>query len=96
MFLKDESCEDESRLNDVLALEVIYCSLCSDVCASGDNTDQPVVQEEEGDDDDDEGEWIVLQTSRPRTQQVRQSDALIQSRSKSQSPTPHSRNSVKP
>ncbi|XP_039994175.1 uncharacterized protein si:dkey-33c12.4 [Xiphias gladius] len=67
-----------------------------DASASGDNTDQPVVQEEEEDDDDDEGEWIVLQTSRPRTQQVRQSDALVQSRSKSQSPTPHSRNSVKP
>ncbi|GAA6224882.1 uncharacterized protein LOC108876600 [Lates japonicus] len=65
---------------------------CGDAGARKDNIDQPVVQEE----DDDDGEWIVLQTSRPRMQQVRESDARAQSRSKSQSPTPFSRNSVKP
>ncbi|KAM9341676.1 uncharacterized protein ABDE67_015338 [Symphorus nematophorus] len=65
-----------------------------DVGASGDtHTEQPVVQEE---DHEDEGEWIVQQTSRPRMQQIRESDALGHSRSKSQSPTPHSRNLVKP
>nr|XP_033499099.1 uncharacterized protein si:dkey-33c12.4 isoform X4 [Epinephelus lanceolatus] len=63
-----------------------------DASASRDNVEQPVVQEE----DDDEGEWIVLQASRPRTQQVKESDACGQSRSKSQSPTPHSKSSVKP
>ncbi|XP_044023469.1 stress-induced-phosphoprotein 1 [Siniperca chuatsi] len=63
-----------------------------DASASRDNTDQPVVQQE----DDDEGEWIVLQPSRPRMQQVKECDAFGQSRSKSQSPTPHSRNSMKP
>lgn len=61
-----------------------------DAGASWDNADQPVLQE----DDDDEGEWIVLQTSRPRTQQVKESDASVQSRSKS--PTSASKNSVKP
>ncbi|XP_041810317.1 protein STIP1 homolog isoform X2 [Chelmon rostratus] len=66
-----------------------------DAAVSRDNTEQPVVEEDD-DDDDDEGEWTVLQTSRPRTQQIRESNALGQSRSKSQSPTPHSRNSVKP
>ncbi|XP_070834564.1 protein STIP1 homolog isoform X2 [Chaetodon trifascialis] len=60
---------------------------------SRDIAEQPAVEEE---DEDDEGEWIVLQTSRPRTQQIRESDASGQSRSKSQSPTPPSRNSVKP
>ncbi|XP_070776599.1 stress-induced-phosphoprotein 1 isoform X2 [Enoplosus armatus] len=63
-----------------------------DASASVDNADQPVVL----DDDGDEGEWIVQQPSRPRTQQVREFDAFDHSRSKSQSPTPHSRNSVKP
>ncbi|XP_023286174.1 stress-induced-phosphoprotein 1-like [Seriola lalandi dorsalis] len=63
-----------------------------DAGASWDNAEQPVVQEEV----EDEGEWIVLQASRPRMQQVRDFDALVHSRSKSQSPTPHSRNSVKP
>ncbi|XP_026164852.1 uncharacterized protein LOC113131607 [Mastacembelus armatus] len=54
------------------------------------NLDQRVMQ------DEDEGEWTVLQTSRPRMQQVRESDALGHSRSKSNSPTPHSRNFGKP
>ncbi|XP_038554293.1 uncharacterized protein si:dkey-33c12.4 [Micropterus salmoides] len=57
------------------------------------NTDQPPVVQEY---DDDEGEWIVLQPSRPRMQQVKESDAFGQSRSKSQSPTPQSRTSMKP
>lgn len=59
-----------------------------DASAGYDITDQPVVQEE----NEDAGEWIVLQTSRPRMQQVKESDAFAQSRSKSQSPT----NSMKP
>ncbi|XP_071354455.1 stress-induced-phosphoprotein 1-like [Trachinotus anak] len=63
-----------------------------DAGATSDYTDQSVVQEE----DKDEGEWIVLQANRSRMQQVKGSDALLQNRSKSQSPTPHSRNSVKP
>ncbi|KAI3367419.1 hypothetical protein L3Q82_026276 [Scortum barcoo] len=58
--------------------------------ASSANADQPVMQEE-----DDEGEWTVLPVSRPRMQQVREFD-FSQTRSKSQSPTPHSRNPVKP
>ncbi|XP_029317015.1 uncharacterized protein LOC115027676 [Cottoperca gobio] len=53
-------------------------------------------EEEEEEEDDDEGEWIVRQTSRPRMQQVKEFDAFGHSRSKSPSPTPHSRNSVKP
>ncbi|XP_054470252.1 triadin isoform X2 [Anoplopoma fimbria] len=61
-----------------------------EACASWENVDQPVVQEE------NEGEWTVLQASRPRMQQVKESDAFVQSRSKSQSPTPQSKNSVKP
>ncbi|XP_073339048.1 uncharacterized protein [Pagrus major] len=60
--------------------------------ASKDNADQPLVQE----DDEDAGEWIVRQTSRPRALQIRDTDALDQNRSNSQSPTPRSRNSVKP
>ncbi|XP_034419312.1 RNA polymerase II-associated protein 3-like isoform X2 [Cyclopterus lumpus] len=63
-----------------------------DASASYDNTDQPVVQEE----NDDAGEWVVLQTNRPRMQQVKEFDALVQSRSNSQSPSPRSKNSVKP
>ncbi|XP_039641139.1 uncharacterized protein si:dkey-33c12.4 isoform X2 [Perca fluviatilis] len=63
-----------------------------DACAGWDNTDQPVVQEE----DDDEGEWIVRQTTRPRTQPAKELDALGQSRSNSKSPTPRPRNYVKP
>nr|XP_020459758.1 uncharacterized protein LOC109962410 [Monopterus albus] len=63
-----------------------------EAAASKDNTDQAVLQDE----DNDEGEWTVLQTSRLRTQQVRQSNVPGQSKSKSQSPMPHSRSSVKP
>ncbi|CAJ1074616.1 tetratricopeptide repeat protein 31 isoform X2 [Xyrichtys novacula] len=55
-------------------------------------TKQPSLQK----DNDDEGEWIVQQSSRPRTQQVKETEALDQIRSKSQSPTPHSRSPVKP
>ncbi|XP_029349821.1 stress-induced-phosphoprotein 1 [Echeneis naucrates] len=62
-----------------------------DAGASWENTEQPVVEEEEM----DEGEWTV-QVSRPRMQQVKDLDAVVISRSKSQSPTPHSKNSVKP
>ncbi|KAF3845152.1 hypothetical protein F7725_008315 [Dissostichus mawsoni] len=68
--------------------------LCpGDVGASREDLEPPVVQEE---DDDDEGEWTVLQASRPRMQQVKESDAFGHSRSNSQSPTPHSRNAMKP
>ncbi|XP_037652668.1 RNA polymerase II-associated protein 3 isoform X1 [Sebastes umbrosus] len=78
------------------AVEALFGDECNpgpgDACASWDIADQPVVQEE----DDDEGEWIVRQTSRPRTQQVKELDAFGLSRSKSQSPTPHSKNSLKP
>ncbi|XP_054913329.1 RNA polymerase II-associated protein 3 isoform X2 [Poeciliopsis prolifica] len=52
--------------------------------------------EEEEEEDDDDGEWTVLQTARPRTQQVKDTDCLGQIRSKSQSPTPRSRGSAKP
>ncbi|XP_068573742.1 RNA polymerase II-associated protein 3-like [Cebidichthys violaceus] len=63
-----------------------------DAGASWDKTDQPVVLEENY----DEGEWeFVLQTNRPRMQQVKDSDSFVQRRSKSQSPTPHSKNSAK-
>ncbi|KAJ4939131.1 hypothetical protein JOQ06_028592 [Pogonophryne albipinna] len=65
--------------------------LCpGDVGASREDLEPPVVQEE-----DDEGEWTVLQASRPRMQQVKESDAFGHSRSNSQSPTPHSRNAMK-
>ncbi|KAK1894338.1 Tetratricopeptide repeat protein 31 [Dissostichus eleginoides] len=68
--------------------------LCpGDVGASREDLEPPVVHEE---DDDDEGEWTVLQASRPRMQQVKESDAFGHSRSNSQSPTPHSRNAMKP
>lgn len=60
-----------------------------------DKAEQPLAQEDY-DEDDDEGEWTVLQASRPRTQQVRDLDSLGQMRSKSQSPTPRSRSSAKP
>lgn len=93
MFLKVGKMTFHFR--DVLVFELSVCWLSSDAAVSRDNTEQPVVEEDD-DDDDDEGEWTVLQTSRPRTQQIRESNALGQSRSKSQSPTPHSRNSVKP
>ncbi|XP_031733276.1 RNA polymerase II-associated protein 3-like [Anarrhichthys ocellatus] len=64
-----------------------------DAGASWDKTEQPVVWEENY----DEGEWeFVLQTNRPRMQQVKESEAFEQSRSKSQSPTPRSKTSVKP
>ncbi|XP_034714141.1 uncharacterized protein si:dkey-33c12.4 [Etheostoma cragini] len=63
-----------------------------DACANWDYTDQPVAQEE----DCDEGEWTVLQTTRPRLQPVKGLDAFGQRRSNSQSPTPHPRNFVKP
>ncbi|TNN50935.1 Tetratricopeptide repeat protein 31 [Liparis tanakae] len=54
-----------------------------DAGAGYDFTDQPVAQEE----NDYAGSWTVLQTSRPRMQQVKEADAFAQSRSKSQSPT---------
>ncbi|XP_042371528.1 tetratricopeptide repeat protein 31-like, partial [Plectropomus leopardus] len=63
-----------------------------DAGACRDDAEPPVVQEE----DDDEGEWIVRRPSRPRTQQIKESDAFGANRSKSQSPTPHSKSSVKP
>ncbi|XP_063765345.1 reticulocyte-binding protein homolog 2a isoform X2 [Eleginops maclovinus] len=62
-----------------------------DLGASREDLEPPVLQEE----DDDEGEWTVLHSTRPRMQQVKESDAFGNSRSKSQSPTPHSRNAVK-
>lgn len=60
--------------------------------AARNNGYHPVVQEEE----ESDGEWVVQQTSRPRTQPFKESDALGQSGSKSQSPTHFSRNSGKP
>ncbi|XP_072221494.1 uncharacterized protein [Leuresthes tenuis] len=62
-----------------------------DAAARQNRAEQPVEQE-----DEDEWEWAVRQMSRPRTQQVRESDALGQNRSNSQSPTPHSRSPVRP
>ncbi|XP_059209561.1 RNA polymerase II-associated protein 3 isoform X2 [Centropristis striata] len=64
----------------------------ADAAACWDITHQSVVQEE----DEDEGQWTVRQTTRPRMQQVRELDAFGHRRSDSQSPTPHSRNGVKP
>ncbi|XP_014903143.1 uncharacterized protein LOC106956669 isoform X2 [Poecilia latipinna] len=60
---------------------------------------QPSHQDDNNEDeeeDNDDGEWTVLQTARPRTQQVKDIDCLGQIRSKSQSPTPRSRSSAKP
>lgn len=59
--------------------------------ARRDHTATPAVQEHSN-----EGEWTVQQTSRPRTQHNREFEALDQSRAKSHSPTPPSRNSVRP
>ncbi|XP_047183323.1 uncharacterized protein si:dkey-33c12.4 isoform X2 [Scophthalmus maximus] len=85
------------------AVEALFCGDVNEdpgAGASADTTaDYQVVQEveeEEYDDNEEEGEWIVLQPSRPRTQQIKEFDAPVQSRSNSQSPTPHLRNSVKP
>ncbi|XP_042243932.1 uncharacterized protein si:dkey-33c12.4 [Thunnus maccoyii] len=66
-----------------------------DAGASRDTMEQPVVQRE---DEDEDGQWIVcgIQPSRPRTQQIKESDGFGQSRSNSLSPTPLSRSSVKP
>uniref|UniRef100_A0A1A8C5V2 Tetratricopeptide repeat domain 31 n=2 Tax=Nothobranchius kadleci TaxID=1051664 RepID=A0A1A8C5V2_NOTKA len=62
-----------------------------------DKTSQPVVQEKDpNDDEEEEGEWTVQHTVRSRTQQVKELDSLGQIRSKSHSPTPHSRGSFKP
>ncbi|XP_028250765.1 eukaryotic translation initiation factor 5B [Parambassis ranga] len=59
-----------------------------DVSASSNKRDQAAMPEEE----EEGGDWTVLQPSRPR---INVSDAFGQSSSKSQSPTPRSRNSVK-
>lgn len=65
-----------------------------------DKFNQPSHQDDNNEDkeeeEDDDGEWTVLQTARPRTQQVKDIDCLGQIRSKSQSPTPRSRSSAKP
>ncbi|XP_058472383.1 stress-induced-phosphoprotein 1 isoform X1 [Solea solea] len=55
----------------------------ADTGASRDNVVQPLVREEQGQD----GEWTVLQSNRTRMQHVKEFDALVPSRSKSQSPT---------
>ncbi|XP_026196298.1 hsp70-Hsp90 organizing protein 2-like [Anabas testudineus] len=74
------------------AVEALFGGNIKPASASEVKKDEPVVQEEDADD----GEWIVQQTSRSRMQQVKESDALSQSRSNSQSPTPQSRSSIKP
>ncbi|XP_028994053.1 nucleolin [Betta splendens] len=72
------------------AVEALFSR--SPPAASSAPTKQPVEQ----DTDEVEGEWMVQQTSRSRAQQVKECEALSQSRSKSQSPTPPlSRSSVK-
>ena len=86
MFLKD----DTSLQYWILWSFVCWLSL--ELGASKEIADQPLVQEAA----EDEGEWIVRQTSRPRALQIRDIDAQDQNRSKSQSQTPRSRNSVKP
>lgn len=63
-----------------------------DAAASSDSADQPVVLVE----GEDDGEWVVRQSARTRLLQVKDFEALVRSRSKSQSPTPQSRSSVKP
>ncbi|XP_030574775.1 protein SQS1 isoform X1 [Archocentrus centrarchus] len=80
--------------------------VCTAHATSRDQADQPADDDDDDNDDDDDdddddsnddvGEWTVLQTGRPRTQQARESDALGQSRVKSQSPTPRPRSAVKP
>ncbi|XP_062296494.1 RNA polymerase II-associated protein 3-like [Scomber scombrus] len=64
--------------------------------ASREKMEQLMVQQEEG--TEEEGEWIVYapQPNRPRAQQIKESDSLDQSRSKSESPTPLSRTAGKP
>ncbi|KAM4624878.1 uncharacterized protein ACJ7VT_003376 [Polymixia lowei] len=65
---------------------------CADGNPSRDNTNQPM--EEEGA-DDEEGEW-VLPSNRTRVQHVKLAGAVGRTRPKSQSPTPHPRNTGKP
>ncbi|KAF3700816.1 Tetratricopeptide repeat protein 31 [Channa argus] len=86
-----EALKTHSTLEE--AVEALFSVNACPADASKDHKDQPVVQE---DDDYDEGEWTVQQTSRSRTQQIKESDCLSQSRSESQSPTPHSRSLIKP
>ncbi|CAK6965722.1 zinc finger CCCH domain-containing protein 13-like isoform X1 [Scomber scombrus] len=64
--------------------------------ANREKMEQLMVQQEEG--TEEEGEWIVYapQPNRPRAQQIKESDSLDQSRSKSESPTPLSRTAGKP
>lgn len=88
MFLSVGKCVCHFR--DVLVIKLVDY-FHSKASTTRDTTNQPVVQEK-----DSEGEWIVQQTRRPRPQQRRESAALGQIRSTSQSPTPCSRHSVKP
>ncbi|XP_005728742.2 RNA polymerase II-associated protein 3-like [Pundamilia nyererei] len=92
------------------AVEALFASesntgpgVCTAPATSKETADPPAgLKDDDGDDDDDDdndddvGEWTVLQPSRPRMQQMRESDAFGQNRSKSQSPTPRSRNGPKP
>uniref|UniRef100_A0A1A7Y2D1 Tetratricopeptide repeat domain 31 n=2 Tax=Iconisemion striatum TaxID=60296 RepID=A0A1A7Y2D1_9TELE len=83
------------------AVEALFggdsCSGPEGAGAIWDKTNQPLVQEKDpNDDDEEEEEWIVQQTVRSRTQQVKDLDSLGQIRSKSHSPTPHCRSSFKP
>ncbi|XP_013873486.1 glutamic acid-rich protein isoform X2 [Austrofundulus limnaeus] len=51
--------------------------------------------DDDDDEDNDEGEWIVQQPNHPR-QQSKNVCSLVQTRTESHSPTPHSRSSGKP
>lgn len=75
---------------EALFAENAYQS-AGDASASREITNQPLLQVQEG-----EGEWTVHRKSQPRSQQVKESEALGHTRSNSQSPTPMSKNPVKP
>ncbi|KAM6968675.1 uncharacterized protein LKV04_017540 [Tautogolabrus adspersus] len=79
------------------AVEALFCGdnaqSPADASACREITNKPVWHEEEG---EEKEEWIVLPTSRPRAQQVKESEAMGLVRSKSQSPTPGLKSPMKP
>nr|XP_020513920.1 uncharacterized protein LOC110002620 isoform X1 [Labrus bergylta] len=80
------------------AVEALFCGdnaqSPGDAGACREITNKPVWHEEE--EEEKEDEWVVLPTSRPRAQQVKESEAAGPVRSKSQSPTPGLKSPVKP
>lgn len=107
--LSSEALKTHGTLEE--AVEALFASesntgpgVCTALVTSKETADPPAGlkdddsddDEDDDDNDDDVGEWTVLQPSRPRMQQMRESDAFGLNRSKSQSPTPRSRNGPKP